>query len=127
MDIVICNQCYAPNTQNPCCTTCGVPLIREGTGKNVIDQLYPTCLVHRYDGSDMLETAAIVKEGKRYYHVATKLLEYSHPTKIAKNRVFQLNENLLAQVNQLRQERKDYVESIDTKMAELWTMLQNIT
>jgi hypothetical protein len=75
----------------------------------------------------MLEPAAIVKEGKRYYHVATKLIEYAHPTKIPKNRVFQLNEDLLAQVNQLRQERRDYINTIDTQMAELWSCLQNIS
>jgi len=127
MDIVICKQCYMPNTVSPCCLECGTPFVMEGEEKNIIDQLVPTCLVHRYDGSDMLESAAIVKEGKRYYHVATKLIEYAHPAKIPKNRVFQLNEGLLAQINQLRQERRDYINTIDAQMAQLWTGLQNLS
>jgi hypothetical protein len=124
MDIVICENCFSPNTITQCCTQCGVPFVLEGESKNVIDHFVPTCLVHRYEGSDMLEPAAIVKEGKRYYHIATRLMEYAHPTKVAKEKVFHFDPHLLEQVNALRQERREYIDELDARMAQVWSNLQ---
>lgn len=124
MNILICQNCFSPNNPSTCCSQCGSTFITEGAQKNVIDTFEPTCLVHRYAGSDLLESATIVKEGKRYLYVATQLLEYSHPTKVPKERVFKYNRELLSAVNQLREQRRDYVAAIDTQMAELWSSLQ---
>ncbi|MEM5770783.1 MAG: hypothetical protein AAGU32_21235 [Bacillota bacterium] len=127
MNILICKSCFSPNTTPTCCTHCGSLFITEGADKNVIDTFAPTCLVHRYEGSDLLEPAAIVKEGKRYHYVATGLLEYARPTKVAKERVFKYDQALLDSVTLLRKERRDYVTAIDTRMAGLWTQLQPLS
>lgn len=127
MHIVICQNCNSPNSAATCCTECGSMFITEGTNKNTIDTFIPTCLVHRYEGSDLLEPAVVVKEGKRYLYVATQLLEYAHPTKVPKERVFKYNQTLLGDVNQLRKDRKDYVAAIDTRMSALWSQLKTLS
>lgn len=127
MNILVCQNCFSPNTTDACsCTKCGSMFETEGTRKNIIDTFEPTCLIHRYEGSDLLEPAAIVKEGKRYLYVATQLLEYAHPTKVPKERVFKYNPDLLSNVDQLRKERRNYVEAVDSRMAELWSQLQTL-
>lgn len=125
-NILICQNCLSPNAASACCTQCGSMFVMEGAGKNVIDTFAPTCLVHRYEGSDLLEPAVIVKEGKRYLYVATQLLEYARPTKVPKTRVYTYNEGLLEDVNRLRKERKEYVEAVDVRMAQLWSQLQTL-
>lgn len=127
MHILICQNCFSPNAAATCCTQCGSMFMTEGTNKNVIDTFIPTCLVHRYEGSDLLEPATVVKEGKRYLYVATQLLEYAHPTKVPKERVFKYDQALLDDVNQLRKDRKDYVTTIDTRMAALWSQLKTLS
>lgn len=127
MNIVICRNCLSPNAPSSHCTQCGTTFITEGGNKNIIDKFEPTCLVHRYEGSDLLEPAAVVKEGKRYFYVATQLLEYARPAKVPKTRVFNFNQALLDSVNQLRKERKEYVATIDARMAALWTQLETLT
>lgn len=127
MHILICQSCFSPNSASACCTQCGTMFVTEGEAKNVIDTFEPTCLVHRYEGSDLLEPATVVKEGKRYLYVATQLLEYAHPTKVPKERVFTYNQALLNDVNHLRKERRDYVDAIDVRMAELWSQLHTFS
>lgn len=127
MHILICRNCFSPNTAPTCCTQCGSMFVTEGTNKNIIDTFVPTCLAHRYEGSDLLEPAAIVKEGKRYFYVATQLMEYAHPTKVPKERVFKYNQALLDDVNKLRKERRDYVADIDTRMHVLWSQLNTLS
>lgn len=126
MDILICQNCFSPNTTSTCCTQCGSMFVTEGPEKNVFDTFKPTCLVHRYEGSDLLEPAAIVKEGKRYLYVATALLEYARPTKVPKERVFKYNQALFENVTNLRQERRNYVAAMDTRMAGLWSQLETL-
>ena len=85
MEGLVCTGCYswfAPETA--ACPTCGIPVIVTGEQRTVIDHIEPNCLIHRYDGSDLLEPATVIKEGKINLKVATKLHEYQNPVTVPK-------------------------------------------
>lgn len=87
------------------CPSYGAGIVLEGEGKNVIDRIQANCLINRYDGSDLLEPAVILKEGKSNLKVATRLVEYTTPLTVSKQRVFTFDQSLLSCIQALRNER----------------------
>lgn len=125
MDGVVCNNCY---TWLPVglanCTECGTNIIPEGEAKNVTDRLQPNCLIHRYEGSDMLEPAVIIKEGKTNVKAATKLKEYSSPITVPKQKVYAFNQNVLSSIQALRNERTATIRRYDQLIQSHWQQLK---
>lgn len=128
MDGFVCSHCHtwlaAGGTS---CPGCGSAVIPDGDGKNVIDRLQPNCLVHRYAGSDLLEPAVIIKEGKTNIKVATKLREYAHPVIIPKTKVFAFNPDILTAIQGLRNERTATVMRYDQLIQAHWQKLKPYT
>jgi len=125
MDGFVCSSCYTwLALQHTDCPSCGIPVILAGAQKNVIDHLQPNCLIHRYDGSDMLEPAVIVKEGKTNMKVATKLKEYTRPVTVSKQKVYRFDQNLLSSIQALRNERTATINRFDIMIQSHWKKLE---
>jgi hypothetical protein len=125
MDGVVCSKCnsYLPTTTT-CCPGCGSGIILQGTKKNVIDQMVPNCLVHRYDGSDLLEPAVVLKSGRSNHKVALKLQDYAKPVTVPKHKVYTYNQDLLSSVQSLRSERSARAMQFDQQIGAQWNQLQ---
>ena len=125
MDGLVCSKCntYFPNTHT-ICPNCGLEVILEGDGKSVIDKLVPNCLVHRYDGSDLLEPAVVLKAGRTNYKVAIKLKDYPKPISVPKHKVYMFNQNLFNSVQNLRSERSSTMMRFEQQIANHWNQLQ---
>lgn len=125
MDGVVCANCNSyllVSHRN--CPGCGSGIVLEGAKKNVIDQMNPNCLVHRYDGSDLLEPAVVLKSGRSNYKVALKLQDYAKPVTVPKHKVYMYNQDLLSSVQSLRSERSASVMSFEQQIGSQWNQLQ---
>ncbi|WP_425059556.1 hypothetical protein SCACP_01480 [Sporomusa carbonis] len=125
MDEVVCMSCHncLPTTLSSC-PNCGGEIILEGDKKNVIDHLQPNCLIHRYEGSDLLEPAVIIRETKVNCKVATKLKEYSKPLTVPKAKVYSFDQKTLAAIQALRNERTATMYRYDQLIQAHWNNLK---
>lgn len=125
MDGVICASCHTwLALDSDACPGCGCGIILEGDEKNVIDRLQPNCLIHRYVGSDLLEPAVFIKEGKVNFKVATKLKEYQKPIVVPKDRVYAFNQDVLSAIQSLRNERTATIMRYDKLIQSHWQNLR---
>jgi hypothetical protein len=125
MDGIVCAACHSYlTTALSNCPGCGNTVILGGDAKNVIDQVQPDCLIHRYDGSDLLEPAVIVKEGKSNVRVATKLKDYAKPIVVSKQKVYSFNQNILSSIQALRNERTATIRRYDQLIQTHWQNLK---
>ncbi|VBB05329.1 Hypothetical protein LUCI_0536 [Lucifera butyrica] len=125
MDGIICSHCHAWLTASlPACPDCNTPLTFEGENKNVIDHLEANCLIHRYEGSDMLEPAVIIKEGKTNFKVATRLKEFLSPVAVPKQKVYSFDQAVLSSVQALRNERTATINRYDKLIQSHWQRLR---
>lgn len=88
-----------------------------------MQQFMPNCLIYRYAGSDMLEAALIMKEGKKNMHVATRPEELDHPVAVRKCNVYQLDPAVYEAINNLRSERKATMAHYDAEIQTYWQKL----
>lgn len=124
MNEVVCPVCHAYLDNMPIvCPACTHPLVYTGDERNVIISFKPNLLIHRYRGSDLLEMAVLIKEGRTNCKVATQLREYARPLTVKKSEVYTLDKTLLAAIESLRQERYDTMQQYDKKMADYWHRL----
>ena len=125
MDGVVCSKCnsYLPITHTSC-PGCGSDIVLEGKAKSVIDHLNPNCLIHRYDGSDLLEPAVVLKAGRSNYKVALKLQDYAKPVSVPKHKVYMFNQNILSSVQSLRNERTASTMRFEQQIGSHWNHLQ---
>lgn len=89
-----------------------------------MDDFTPNCLVYRYAGSDLLEPAIIVKEGKKNFHVATRPQELARPVAVPKNHVYAWDEEIYGAIAALRAQRKDTITRYDALIQEKWQYLR---
>lgn len=124
MSEYICNQCYNPIAEHTVnCPGCGQKLLFNGNDKNVLDKLVPNCLIYRYDGSDMLEPAMLVKACKTNAKVATNLRELAHPVTIPKDRIYYFDNSVYSSIQELRLQRTNIVRDFDQQIQAHWTKL----
>ena len=124
MDGIVCSDCHMwLASETKACSVCGIPIVLEGENKNIIDHLEPNCLIHRYEGSDMLEPAFIIKAGKTNLKVATKLKEYSKPVVVPKQRVYRYDSTLFDSIQTLRTKRTATIDQYDHLIQSHWQKL----
>lgn len=128
MDGVVCTNCHTwlPLSEASC-PGCNTPIICDGHDKNVIDSIEANCLINRYDGSDLLEPAVILKEGKVNLKVAAKLKDYAAPVSIRKDKVYAFNQNALSSIQSLRNERTAAMLRYDELIKAHWHTLKPYT
>lgn len=125
MEGVVCSNCHSWLTvSKAACPGCGDAVVLEGDGKNVIDRLQPDCLIHRYEGSDMLEPAVVIKEGTVNVKAATKLKEYAHPVTVPKSKVYAFDQGILGSIQALRNERTATIMRFDQQIGSHWKNLK---
>jgi hypothetical protein len=125
MDGVVCTHCHTwLPLSAAACPNCNTTIIFAGSEKNVIDRIEANCLVNRYDGSDLLEPAVVLKEGKVNLKVATKLAEYSTPISIPKNKVYFFSQDILSSIQSLRNERTATIFRYDQLIKTYWQNLK---
>jgi hypothetical protein len=125
MDGCICANCKAWLTAaSESCPECNTSLVWDGENRNIIDRIEPNCLVHRYDGSDLLEPGVVIKVGKSNLKVATRLKEFSSPITVSKTKVFSFNQNLLSSIQALRNERTATMMRFDRLIQSHWQDLK---
>lgn len=125
MDGVVCANCHTWLTADiETCPGCGNGIVLEGESKTIIDRLQPDCLIHRYTGSDLLEPAVFIKEGKVNAKVATKLKEYSNPVTVPKSKVYSFNQDTLSAIQALRNERTATIVRYDQLIESHWKNLK---
>jgi len=125
MDVYVCTGCHTTiDTPVANCPQCATALVYDGPGKNVIDRLQPNCLIHRYEGSDMLEPAVLLKVGKTNVKVATKLREYSQPITVPKHKVYAFDQKVYSAIQSLRNERKATIGRYDQLIQAHWQQLR---
>jgi RNA polymerase subunit RPABC4/transcription elongation factor Spt4 len=125
MEGIVCTQCnYWLTDASTTCPDCGTALVFEGEGKNVIDRMQPNCLIHRYEGSDLLEPAVLIKEGKTNMKVATRLKEYAKPVVVPKYKVFAFDQSILSSIQALRNERTATIKRYDQLIGSHWQRLK---
>ncbi len=125
MDGIICATCHTWMTLDlDYCPSCNTPIYLDGENKNIIDRLKPNCLIYRYDGSDILEPAVIIKESKVNIRVATKLQEYSKPVVVAKEKVYAFDQSILSAIQALRNERTATIMRYDQLIQSHWQHLE---
>ena len=123
----ICNAClHYIETATKQCPHCQTELIFSGDQKNITDELIPNCLIHRYDGSDLLEKGRMIKEGKVNNKVVLKLKDFTRPLSIPKNKIYAFDPSILSSIDALRQERKEVMEHYDFLIGEYWDRLEPI-
>lgn len=124
MNGIICSDCHMLlSPESSICSDCGMPIVLEGENKNIIDHLEPNCLIHRYEGSDMLEPAFIIKVGKTNLKVATKLKEYAKPVVVPKQRVYSYDSTLFDSIQDLRSKRTATIDCYDLLIQSHWQKL----
>lgn len=125
MDGVVCANCHTwlPLDQSAC-PGCNTPIILIGSAKNVIDSMQANCLINRYDGSDLLEPAVVLKEGKANLKVAAKLKDYAAPITIRKDKVYFFNQEILSSIQSLRNERSATIYRYDELIKTHWQNLK---
>lgn len=125
MSEIVCMSChsYLP-VDLAACPSCGSEIILGGDNKNVIDRLQPNCLIHRYEGSDLLEPAVLLKTTKANCKVATKLKEYAKPVTIQKNKVYAFDQKILGAIQALRNERTATMYRYDQLIQAHWQNLK---
>lgn len=124
MSDIVCASCHAYfSDAASVCPSCGSELVYTGDGSNVITALSPNCLVHRMRGSDRLEPAVLLKEGRTNVKVATRLAEYARPLTVPKAETYKFSAELLAHIQSLRNERTAAVYRYDAQIASYWQML----
>jgi len=122
---IICNHCHAWLTSDLAnCPNCSTTIFLDGDNKNIIDRIQPNCLIYRYDGSDILEPAVIIKQSKINVRVATKLQEYNAPVVVAKHNVYAFNQHILSSIQALRNERTATIMRYDQLIQSHWQHLQ---
>ncbi|MDR1701715.1 MAG: hypothetical protein LBR56_02945 [Sporomusaceae bacterium] len=125
MSEIICAVCFqSVPPEVAVCPECGSEIILEGEAKNVIDHIEPNCLIHRYDGSDMLEAAFLLKEAKVNYKVATKLKEYTKPLSVPRDKVFKFDNKIFGAIQALRNERSATMHRYDLMIKNHWNKLK---
>lgn len=125
MDGIVCTECHSfLTTDLSNCPGCGTAIILSGEAKNIIDQLQPNCLIHRYEGSDLLEPAFIIKAAKKNVKVATKLKDYARPIVVDKAKVYSFNQNVLSSIQALRNERTATMRRYDQLIETHWKNLK---
>jgi len=125
MDGIICANCHswlAPGS--PACPGCGNAVIAAGSGKNIIDRFEPDCLIHRYEGSDLLEPAVVIKQGKSNIKAATKLKEYAQPVTVPRQKVYAFDAATLGAIQSLRNERTAAIRRYDRQILAHWQKLR---
>ncbi len=128
MEGIVCSICHSWLTAaTDSCPSCSMPLILSGENKTVIDHLEANCLIHRYNGSDLLEPAIVIKEGKTNLKVATKLREYPHPVTVPKHKVYHFDSQVLSAIQALRTERTTAITRYDDLIKSHWQKLQPYT
>jgi hypothetical protein len=125
MDGVVCTNCHTwlPLSESAC-PGCHTPIIYDGSDKNVIDCIEANCLINRYEGSDLLEPAVVLKEGKVNLKVATKLKDYAAPVSVRKDRVYAFNQDVLSSIQALRNERTATIYRYDELIKTRWQSLK---
>ncbi len=125
MEGIVCANCHSWLAADAAaCAGCGAAIVCDGAGKNVIDRLEPDCLIHRYEGSDMLEPAVVVKEGKVNIKAATRLREYAQPVTVPKSKVFAFDQTILGSIQALRNERTATIRRYDRQIENQWQNLK---
>lgn len=125
MDGIVCSSCHTwMPMETKTCSSCSTALVYDGDSKNIIDRIHANCLIHRYAGSDLLEPAVILKEGKSNFKVATHLKEYPKPITIAKDKVYAFNHSLLSSIQTLRNERTATMLRYDQLIQSHWQKLK---
>lgn len=125
MEGIVCANCHSwLELDASACPGCGEPVVLAGAAKNVIDRLQPDCLIHRYEGSDMLEPAVLLKEGKTNIKAATRLQEYAQPVTVPKSKVYIFDQNILGSIQALRNERTASVRRYDQQIQSHWQQLK---
>ena len=128
MEGIVCSICHSWLTAaTDSCPSCSMPLILSGENKTVIDRLEANCLIHRYNGSDLLEPAIVIKEGKTNLKVATKLREYPHPVTVPKHKVYHFDSQVLSAIQARRTERTAAIACYDDLIKSHWPKLQPYT
>lgn len=124
MSEFICAHCNTYFQDTPAkCPACKAALRYAGAEKNVVDRLAPNCLIHRYQGSDLLEPAQLLKTGKVNAKVAVRLKDLAKPLSVPKAEVFQLDEAVLSSINALREERCEAMRRFDERIGAHWQEL----
>ncbi len=121
----VCANCHswiAPEFTT--CPECGTDLVFSGDNLNVIDRIQPDCLIYRYDGSDKLEPAVLIKKGKSNDKVATQLKEYSKPVTVPQNQVFHFDQSIYSSIQSLRNERMAAMKRFDQMIQLHWQKLK---
>lgn len=120
-----CPSCYQFFSWEPdTCPQCSHSLVWGGENKNIIDHLEPNCLIHRYEGSDLLEPASVIKEGKVNVKVATKLKEFACPITVPKSKVYAFSQTSLGAIQALRNERTAAIMRYDKLIQSHWQQLK---
>ena len=121
---MICSDCHAWLTSDVTnCPSCNTTIFLDGASKNIIDRIQPNCLIYRYEGSDILEPAVIIKQSKVNVRVATKLQEYNAPVVVSKSNVYAFNQNILSSIQELRTERTATILRYDQLIKSHWQQL----
>ena len=121
---MICNHCHSWLTSDLTnCPNCNTIIFLDGDNKNIIDRIQPNCLIYRYEGSDILEPAVIIKQSKINVRVATKLQEYKTPVVVSKHNVYAFNQNILSAIQALRNERTATIMRYDQLIQSHWQHL----
>lgn len=125
MEGIVCANCHSWLTlDTPACPGCGEAVVLDGAAKNVIDHMQPDCLIHRYEGSDMLEPAVVLKEGKTNIKAATRLKEYAQPVTVPKSKVYAFDQEILGSIQSLRNERTATIRRYDRQIESQWQQLK---
>lgn len=125
MEGFVCSNCnFWVAADNASCPDCGSAFVWDGAAKNIIDHMEPNCLIHRYEGSDLLEPAVIVREGKTNMKVATKLREYAKPVTVPKHKVYAFDQTVLGSIQALRNERTATIHRYDQQIGSHWQRLK---
>jgi len=124
MSEFICNHCYTWLTSDLTqCPNCDTTISLDGDSKNIIDCIEPNCLIYRYEGSDILEPAVIIRQSKANVRVATKLQEYNAPVVVSKHNVYAFNQDILSAIQALRKERTATIVRYDQLIQTHWQHL----
>lgn len=116
-----CHDCFEGGAS--VCPSCGTELIYTGEDANIITSISPNCLVHRMRGSDRLEPAVLLKEGRTNVKVATRLAEYARPLTVPKSETYRFSADLLSHIQSLRNERTAAMHRYDAQIASYWQRL----
>lgn len=77
-----------------------------------------------YEGSDLLEPASVIKEGKVNVKVATKLKEFACPITVPKSKVYAFSQTSLGAIQALRNERTAAIMRYDKLIQSHWQQLK---